>query len=232
MTMQSETPPSDEELIDRVYGKYTKASRERLQAMIHACRLVDERGIEGDVVECGVWRGGHIILARLVSPQRRCWLYDTFDGMPKPDPILDIKVHDKGRPAMETWVSKTADGGKWAAASVEEVIKNLSDEGVWSNHPDKCRMIVGKVEETLLSRMLPEKIALLRLDTDWYASTKIELKTLYPRLQTGGVLIVDDFGHWRGCRDACLWYFKKMGVEFETKLTWIDYTAVMFVKGS
>lgn len=227
------TTSGDEELIDRVYVKYSKASRDRLQAMITACRLVDKKNIEGDVVECGVWRGGHIILARLVSPQRRCWMYDTFDGMTKPDPVRDTKMQEKGRPAILTWNSKTAYGNKWAAASVEEVIENLSGEGVWSNQPDKCKMIVGRVEETLTNEsLLPEKIALLRLDTDWYASTKIELQKLYPRLQAGGVLIVDDFGHWRGCRDACLEYFRKIGVAFDTEMTWIDYTAVMFVKGS
>jgi len=216
-----------DEMIDKIYGKYSKASRARLAAMVDACRRIDKCQLPGDIVECGVWRGGHIILARWICPSRVCWLYDTFDGMPKPT-HRDVKVHDKGRPAIQTWLAKTANGNKWAAASVEEVQDNLRTEGVWDTQ--KCILVSGRVEETLVHNYLPRTIALLRLDTDWYESTKIELQVLYPRLVRGGVLIVDDYGHWRGSRDACQEYFNKKGIPYNSLLKPIDQTGVMMIK--
>jgi len=215
-----------DKMVDKIYGKYSKASRARLSAMVDACRRIDECQLPGDIVECGVWQAGHIILARWICPSRVCWLFDTFDGMPEPTD-RDVKVHDKGRRAIETWRAKTANGHKWAAASVEEVQGNLRAEGVWD--VTKCIMVQGKVEETLKNNV-PEKIALLRLDTDWYESTKIELQVLYPRLVKGGVLIVDDYGHWRGSREACQEYFNKKGIAYNTLLKPIDQTGVMMIK--
>lgn len=218
---------TDIQLIDRVYGHYTKGSRERLQAMIDACRRIDECQLQGDIVECGVWRGGHIILARLISPSRVCWLYDTFSGMPKPGK-RDVKVGDKGRSALQTWKAKSRDGNRWAASSREEVEKYMLREGVYDEV--YLRFVVGDVALTLRGPIGPERIALLRLDTDWYDSTRTELEVLYPRLVSGGVLIVDDYGHWRGSRDACQEYFKKKGIQYNVLLKPIDKTAVMMVK--
>lgn len=220
---------TDDKIIDRVYGKYTKATRERLKYMINACRQVDKMGIEGDIVECGVWRGGHIMLARIVSPDRRCWLYDTFTGMPRPEKHRDVKMADKGRPAIDTWKAKNANGHRWAAASLEEVHGYFSQEELMV--PSKLVFVEGQVETTLKDpAKRPDKIAILRLDTDWHSSTKAELEYLYPRLVTGGILIVDDYGHWRGCREAVQEYFKKKGINYAGRLTPIDYTAVTMVK--
>ena len=143
-----------------------------------ALKSLDHRKIEGDVVECGVWKGGHIILARMISPSRVCWLYDTFNGMTKPS---DLDVSRKGVPAFKKYNRKEAKGYKWADCSVDDVRDNLTIEGVYD--PQMIRFIIGDVESTLLDEEnLPEQIALLRLDTDWYQSTKIEMETLFPRL--------------------------------------------------
>lgn len=189
--------------------------------MAGALRRVDANGIVGDVVECGVWKGGNIILARQLSPNRVCWLYDTFTGMTFPE---DVDIKRSGERASAQYEKKKERGGKWHGVSVKEVRANLEAMGVFDER--KTRFVVGPVEETLLFEInLPAEIALLRLDTDWHSSTKVELEVLYPRLAVGGVLIVDDYGHWMGARKAVNDYFGADAVWEE-----IDYTAVMRVK--
>ena len=86
----------------------------------------------------------------------------------------------------------------------------------------QIQFVSGMVEQTLLKQK-PEKVALLRLDTDWYESTKCELEQLFPRLVPGAVLIIDDYGHWDGCRRAVDEYFEQHQVRM--LLNRIDYTA-------
>lgn len=88
--------------------------------------------------------------------------------------------------------------------------------------------VIGPVEETLITKV-PERIALLRLDTDWYESTRAELEYLYPRLVVGGVLIVDDYGHWKGARKAVDEYFAALGNDAPL-LNRLDYTGRMAVR--
>jgi hypothetical protein len=144
------------------------------------CLLTIERdAIAGDVVECGVWRGGNIIMARKLAPERTCWLFDTFAGMTEPT------LHDRkpnGALAMDSFRAKTATR-PWAAVSVNEVREYLAETGTLDD--ERLRFVVGPVEETLRDPAhVPERIALLRLDTDWYASTAIE--AVSPRLVPAG----------------------------------------------
>jgi O-methyltransferase len=200
---------------------YTKTSPERIRGWIDALQCIDRDNIPGDIVECGVWRGGNIILARLLSPARMCWLYDTFTGMTKPGP-KDTKKG--GSPALQRYVDYKEAGTTWAAASVEEVRQGFEYNGVLD---DKfLNFVEGDVCKTLkFPPVAPERISLLRLDTDWYESTKMELEVLYPRLVPGGVLIVDDYGHWMGSRKAVDEYFGA-GIN----LAMLDYTACKIVK--
>lgn len=200
----------DRALIDSVHG-LTKASHARSAAMIEACRNIDRQGIPGDIVECGVWRGGQIILARKVAPSRRCWLYDTFTGMTAPG-RYDAKRAGHVIPE-----------GK-SAVSLADVRGFLAEAGVLDD--DRLRFVEGDVCETLrVAENVPEGIALLRLDTDFYESTAVELEVLWPRLAAGGVLVIDDYGHWPGCRKAVDEYFRG-----KVPLTMIDYTAAKVVK--
>lgn len=189
---------------------YTKSSDERIIAMMAALAEIGDRRVAGDVVECGVWKAGNIILARKLVPDRVCWLYDTFTGMTLPDGEIDQK--GKGsRKQPEAWLGKMA-------VSVAEVRANLNRFGVLDD--TKLRFVVGDVIETLPTTR-PERIALLRLDTDWYASTAAELRWLYPLLSPGGILIVDDYGYWLGARRAVDDYFDRSVV-----IEQIDCTAV------
>jgi O-methyltransferase len=112
----------------------------------------------------------------------------------------------------------------WCHSSLNEVKGNMALTG----YPgDKLVFVKGKVEDTLKGN-LPGRLALLRLDTDWYESTKIELQLLYPLLNPGGLLIIDDFGHWEGAKKAVLEYFGQM--ERSPFLHRIDYTGRLLVK--
>jgi hypothetical protein len=93
---------------------------------------------------------------------------------------------------------------------------------------EKMHFVQGAVEKTLREHELPPSIAVLRLDTDWYESTKVEMEVLYPRLARGGVLMIDDYGHYAGSRRAVDEYFSEAGIV--PLLQPIDYTGRIFVK--
>jgi O-methyltransferase len=131
------------------------------------------------------------------------YLYDTFEGMSEPT------EHDKtyyGKDA-ESLLKENANKQAnlvWAYSTLEDVKSAVKTTG----YPEgKIKFIKGKVEETI-PETIPSKIAILRLDTDWYESTKHELIHLFPLLTKGGVLILDDYGHWQGARKAVDEYFK------------------------
>jgi hypothetical protein len=170
-------------------------------AAVEAVRYVERRGLTGDVVECGVWRGGSSMamaleLLRLGNTDRVLHLFDTFEGMPVPG---DTDVDLEGISAVQRLAEEDpATGLVWAKASQEDVRVNLHSTG----YPmAKVHLVRGKVEDTIPDQA-PEQIAILRLDTDWYASTAHELAHLVPRVVRGGVLMIDDYGHWQGARKA------------------------------
>jgi O-methyltransferase len=207
--------------LDHIRSQFTKSSTARFAEWCRCLRTIDAELIVGDVVEAGVWRGGNIMAARIMAPDRMCWLYDTFDGMTKPT-LQDRKPN--GMLALDSYRRKTATQ-KWARVPLDEVRGYFEAAGVLDE--DRLRFVVGPVERTLLDPAnVPDQIALLRLDTDWHASTKIELETLWPRVVDGGFLIVDDFFHWLGCRKAVEDYFR--GRRFEPMP--IDDTAIVLRK--
>ena len=203
---------------------YTMTSCERIAALVDAVRYVADAKIPGAVVECGVWRGGSTMTAALALQQannlRDLYLFDTFAGMSAP---TDVDIDYRGAPAINLYVESAADDhNKWCYASLEDVQANLSSTG----YPrEKCHFVKGDVLKTLPCEQ-PSEIAILRLDTDWYESTLHELTHLYPRLSHRGVLIIDDYGHWQGCRKAVDEFFKEQG----PLLCRLDLTGVMGVK--
>lgn len=203
------------------------SSDERLFATIMACKYVVDRQIDGDFVECGVWRGGNSIIAADVFRSMACvkgvWLFDTFAGMTPP---TDADVNHLGERA-ETKFRNTRreDHSDWCYAPIEEVRANFAAAGLLG---ERVSFVKGDVAQTLARPdQLPGTIAVLRLDTDWYESTRTELEVLYPRLSRGGVLIIDDYGHWGGARKAVDEYFSTHERPF---LQYIDQTARLGVK--
>jgi O-methyltransferase len=207
--------------------RFSMASPERLYAVYQAVRHVARHGIDGAIVECGVWRGGASMMAALTllamkDAERTLYLYDTFTGMPEPS-ARDIDV--RATPAVGKWrASRRGEGSTWAYASRTEVETNVRGTG----YPEaNVRFVPGRVEDTIPEHA-PDRIAVLRLDTDWYESTYHELRYLFPRLVSGGVLLLDDYGHWRGAREATDRYFAEVATPI--LLTRIDYTGRVAVK--
>lgn len=207
----------------------TMTSIERMYALYTATRHVIENRIPGDFVECGVWRGGSVMLIaqtllRLGNTGRTLWLYDTFEGMTPPS---SEDVHEmSGRSAGEILGEheKSDDDPFWGVAPRAVVEANMRSTG----YPvDRLRFIAGDVMATIPSQA-PSQVALLRLDTDWYASTRHELQHLYPRIAEDGVLIVDDYGYWRGARKATDEYLASLPAR--PLLHRIDYTGRVCVK--
>jgi|SRR5579864_561953 len=206
----------------------TMTSVERLYALYKAVEYVVRADIPGDFVECGVWRGGSVMMMALALQAfggvgRRLHCFDTFEGMPLPSE-RDIR-HDTGEPAVDLLAQNPdRESGFWARAPLEEVQRNLARTGYPADLILYCR---GRVEDTLPASA-PETVALLRLDTDWYHSTKHELLCLYPRVAAGGVLIIDDYGFFRGARQATDEYFAESGAPM--LLNRIDNTGRIGVK--
>jgi len=208
---------------------FTMTGIERVNSLIKSVYYLQDNSIEGDIVECGVWRGGSIMASILALQNKnktdvKIWLYDTFEGMSEPTKEdVDYLERDGNKLLKEHNESKES-SSVWAIAFLEEVKSNISSLGY---DIDKVSFIKGKVEETIPNN-LPEKISLLRLDTDWYESTKHELEHLFPKLSRGGVLIIDDYGHWKGSRKACDEYFTENNLK--PFLHRIDQTGIVMVK--
>lgn len=201
---------------------YTMTSTERLHGLCEAVRYITETGIEGDIVECGVWRGGSMMaIAKMLENSnelhRQLHLFDTFEGMSEP---TEADVSVDGRSADQQLASEDKNDGEsvWCVASLQDVQSHMAQTAYPRN---QIRYHVGKVEETI-PLAAPQKIALLRLDTDWFESTAHEMEHLFPRLADGGVLIIDDYGHWQGARRAVDDYFAKHNIGM--MLHRLDYT--------
>ncbi len=212
-------------LCDRV-KPFTMTTPERISSLRDAVKYVLLNEVPGDIVECGVWKGGSIIVCALTildtQERRNLWLFDTFEGMTHPtDADVDV-TGEKAEHVMRKHLRETS--AVLAFSALDEVKRNVASTG----YPNELiRYVKGQVENTIPGSA-PERIALLRLDTDWYESTYHELVHLYPRLSPGGVLIIDDYGHWGGSRKATDQYFEEQGVN--PLLHRIDYAARILVK--
>jgi hypothetical protein len=170
-----------------------------------------------------------LTLLELGDTSRKIWVYDTFSGMTEPG-TMDISFGDKGMPALPYWQNKNGNsvGSDWANISLNQVKTNL----ISTRYPiENFRFVKGDVLETLEDE-LPGNIALLRLDTDWFESTKKEMSVLYPKLSIGGVCIVDDYGAWEGSKLAVDEYFLRhlphplMHITDWTTRTWVKTQTV------
>jgi hypothetical protein len=206
---------------------FTMTSPERMFTLYHAVRHLVEHRIPGDLVECGVWKGGSamlcaLALAELGDTSRSLYLYDTYGGMAEPD-ARDVS-HD-GEAATRIWAESRRDGHvEWCFSPLDEVRRNLASTGYPA---ERLFFVQGRVEETIPGTA-PERIALLRLDTDWYESTRHELEHLYPRVSPHGLVIVDDYGYWQGARQATDEFLARQGDP--VFLGRIDFTSRLLVK--
>lgn len=216
-----------------VYEKtkdHTLTSIENMYALYKATEYIAAAKVPGDFVECGVWKGGSAMimantLLKKQEAHRKIYLYDTFTGMAQPTE-KDVTIADSA-PAITEWEKRQKAGyNEWAFSPLEEVKANMLKTAY---KQENIVFVKGKVEETI-PQTVPSKIALLRLDTDWYESTYHELKYLFPLLVPGGVIIIDDYGHFAGAKEAVDTYFKENNITM--LLNRIDYTARLGIKAA
>ena len=213
----------------RALKPYTMTSSERLWSLLNGVRYVVAEELPGDFVECGVWRGGSVMamaqeLQCLGVSDKRMWLYDTFAGMTAPN---DQDVEAATGVVASSMLDSTpvGDGNNvWCVAGRPDVEANVRSTG----YPfEQFTFVEGDVAQTL-EACVPDSISLLRLDTDWFESTRACLEVLYPRLVTGGVCILDDYGHWQGARKAVDAYFAALG--HRPFMHPIDFSGRVFIK--
>jgi O-methyltransferase len=211
----------------RHVAPFTMTSKYAVYALRLAVQYIVASRIPGDIVECGVWKGGSMMavaktLLELSSTDRTLHLFDTFEQMSEPTAV-DRTVN--GQSAAEILAGLSPEPGKpWQCSSIDETRGNVLSTGYPAA---KINCVKGKVEETIPSAA-PAQIALLRLDTDWFESTYHELTLLYPRLSIGGVLIIDDYGYWQGARKAVDQYIHEQ--KLQLLLTRVDDSARMCIK--
>jgi len=200
---QREIPRDADDETRQVIGlvrDYTMTSNDKLIALVAGARHIADTGVPGAIVECGVWRGGSIhAVARVFAARgvldRDMFLFDTYTGMTEP---TEKDRTPSGKAAADMLASSKRTAKVWAVASREDVEQGLRT----LPYPfERFTLVEGPVEETIPDAA-PDQIAMLRLDTDWYESTRHELENLYDRLVSGGVLIIDDYGSWQGSKEA------------------------------
>tara|TARA_Y100000590_G_scaffold470726_1_gene668662 strand:- start:130187 stop:130948 length:762 start_codon:yes stop_codon:yes gene_type:complete len=223
-----------EESFVEIYEKckeYSLCSVERMYSLYKSVEYICENNIQGSFVECGVWRGGSCMmiaetLKKFEQTNRKIYLFDTFEGMVEPGELdVEMSIGVSAKESMSK-VSKVENDPSniWAYASLNEVKRNMKK----TTYPEEnIEYIVGKVEDTLPQTTIKD-IALLRLDTDWYESTRVEMEQLYPELNSKGILIIDDYGHFKGARQAVDEYFEKNNKK--VFMSRVDNTARLIVK--
>lgn len=197
----------------------TMIGMQRLTSLQHCTETVLKEDIPGDLVECGVWRGGACILMRAVlavygDPGRCVWVADSFAGVPKPD-----KENYAADEKMRLHLSKDV-----LAVSEATVKANFKRYGLLD---DRVRFLAGWFKDTLLESPI-KSISLLRLDGDLYESTIQALNALYPRLSIGGFCIIDDYHAIEACRQAVTDYREK--AEISAQIVEIDGCGIFWRK--
>lgn len=204
--LYGDMPVSDRERIELV-RPYTMTSMDKLTSLTLAVRYVVGSRIEGDFMECGVWKGGSVhLMARVLCDEgvtdRDIYLFDTFAGMTEPT-ARDIDA--AGVSAVDRMAKSSKKAKIWAISPRAEVEAGLQT----LDYPQhRFKLVEGRVEDTIPAQA-PERIALLRLDTDWYESTRHELEHLWQRVASGGVVIIDDYGSFKGSREATDEFFER-----------------------
>lgn len=204
--------------------QYSMTNFERMWSLIQSFHHVRQESLVGDFVECGVWKGGNIILLKKLiekfNLKKNIYGFDTFEGMVEPT-FYDVNYNNKSAKKMFDEHKKKDIG--FAMCSLDDVKRNIKK----NTKTDNIFLIKGKVENTLKNKKkLPKNISILRLDTDFYQSTKIELEILFPRLVKGGVLIVDDYGFWKGAKKAVDEYF----CDYRQFMHYVDHSCRLLIK--
>ncbi|NBO13425.1 MAG: hypothetical protein EBV12_11555 [Betaproteobacteria bacterium] len=203
----------------------TMLTKERLFDVYNSVKYISTN-VPGDILEVGAWKGGclgmmGLTLATTAAQKKRVFGIDTFAGHPRPSPI-DIDIY--GQPQVERFNQHASRNEPWAYADYSDTKAWL--RGLFGSQV-AFELIKGKVEEISSSSInVTDGLALIRIDVDWYSPTLHALKTFYPLLHVGGVLIIDDYGHYEGCKRAVQEFFR----ENMPKITFTDYSCITIQK--
>lgn len=182
--IQNYFSPGLNRFLTRKIRPYTLSSYERIKTLIELSHYLNLNAVEGDFVECGTYKGGTAaVLSKHMSVSRHLWLYDSFEGMPT--------TSEKDGEVAKEWVGK-------CVGTVEDVKEVMS---LVSTSEEHYTIKKGWFDQTFCEK-LPEKVALLHCDADWYDSVALVLETFYKLIPEGGCIVLDDFGYWEGCREA------------------------------
>lgn len=206
---------------------YTMVGYPRIKNVYDLARKVSQRGLKGAFVECGVWKGGAAGVMGYVAEKegkgRQIWLFDSFEGLPEP-------TKQDGDIAIRYSAGRSSGN----LLSIGECVGELGDVqrlflSVLGINGENIHIEQGWFQETLeKKRDALGPIAILRLDADWYESTKVALENLYDNVVAGGYVIIDDYGHWEGCKKAVDEFLSLRGIP--VTLRRIDYTGYYFQK--
>jgi hypothetical protein len=204
----------------------TMLSRERLFDFYNSIQYVVKNQIPGDIVEIGCWAGGSIAMARATLDGfasnhdiRSVYGFDTYEGHGRPP---DHEYDVWGNKCALTFNELDEVGESWAKVDLEQVQKNLTSI---NGSLDGFTLIKGRVEDVAKHSSI-KKIAILRIDVDWYEPTLFSLEYFYPMIPRGGVIIIDDYGHHSGSRDAVNHFFK----DKLPKFFYTDYSCISAIK--
>ena len=213
-------------LVKKVYS-YTMVSYQRLSNVYVLAELAEKNKIDGAFVECGVWKGGcsavMAFVAEKAKSNRKVWLFDSFEGLPEP-------TKEDGNMAKDYANNKA--GGK--LKTINECVSSLEDVKevffkILKINPQNIVIKKGWFQNTLpVAKNEIGPISILRLDGDWYDSTKCCLDNLYDNVIISGYIIIDDYGHWEGTRRALDEFLKERKIKIN--LIKVDYTGVYFKK--
>jgi O-methyltransferase len=185
--------PNDFGNLCQAVRDHTLLDTERLLSLWTLINDINQREVIGDIVECGAYKGGSSAVLRAgMGAHRKLWIYDSFQGMPE--------TSQRDCSEAKNWVGE-------CAASVGDVLKILQATGA----SDADFIIREGWFQNSFKQALPEKVALLHCDADWYQSVILTLETFYPLMPKGACVIIDDFGYWEGCRTAYYDFCQKWG---------------------
>lgn len=181
------------------YRKYTMLPKDRYLSTLE---LVTSKKLpSGDIVECGVWKGGAIAgIGDVLGSSRRYHLFDSFLGLPPAENIDGERA--------KAFQEGTADPSNLNNCVVEP--HYAEDAMEQSAATDYC-IYKGWFEETIPDLDAPTGIAVLRLDADWYKSTSYCLNSLYGKVNEGGLILIDDYVDWIGCKLAVTHFLSELG---------------------
>ena len=177
----------DRDTLIKTVQQYSFCSPPTLVSLYNIATSIKAANISGDIVECGVYNGGSaaLLAAVFADTDKRIWLYDSFKGMP---PAV---AYNDGQEA-EKYTGQ-------CVGSLDKVREVFAKVKVAA---DKAVIMEGWFKDTFKHPLRPDKVAILHIDCDWYASVLCSLHKFYCMVEPGGAIILDDFGHWEGCRKA------------------------------